>query len=319
MPLPTDELVRKANTTSTQLAALIPKIWAARIEQNIRKSAVLQQSIVDFNELLVPGAGDTLYVPSLPDLGAATSLSEDTDVTETALSNATSISLVPSEYGKAVAVRRKALDRIGYDGVAEVIDRLSYSMTLLIEDQIASLYNATLPLTGGGGSAPSALYPNGHATGTIVAGDTMTGVHIINGAAALKAANVPTWPDGYYHLYMHTNMWAELYADDDTRADLRYAAPGEALLNGEIARLYGVKIILSNFIKSAGEGSGGAVTTYNNLLTAPRWACVSWKRRPGMVIDPTLYDYGRKRKFGVFSDHDIELLHQDRVLVLKAA
>lgn len=313
--LPTDELIQKAVTNTTNLQALIPKLWAAQIERNLRLQACLQQSVVENTDLLVPGGGDTVYIPFLPDIAKADALTEGTDMVPIALSNASSVPLVPAEYGKLVSVTRKALDRIKYDGVAEIIDRLTYSMTLRMEGDIANLTTASVP---GTSTKITQVYANGKTSSNITASDTFNDAMIHNAVAQLEALNNHPWPDGYYRLYITPQQYAELITDQNIRNDLRYAAP-DRLLNGEKGVLHGCRIIVTNFLLTTNEGASNAVPVYNALLLCPRWAFMAWKRRPGVVTDPTLYDLGRRRQFGVTADYDVELVHPERALVLKTA
>ena len=315
--LTSDELIRKATgqTTISQLQALIPQIWAAVIEKNLRMRAVFQQSVVENTDLLAPDAGDQVYIPILPDLAALGSLTEGTDITLTQLNTATSIPLKPSEVGMAVEVTRKALDRLKYDGIAEVMDRLSYAMSLNIEGKFATLFNQVVP---GTSNKISTIYANNKVTGTIAATDLFSDQLMLNAIAALEQQNNVPFDDGYYRLYISPTQWAALLQDQNTRQDLRFAAPAQ-LLNGEKGVLHGCRIIVTNYIQNTLEGSGGTVTVQNAMLLAPRWAAIAWKRRPQPIIDPTLYDMGRRRRFGILADYDAELIHAERAMVLKSA
>ena len=55
------------------------------------------------------------------------------------------------------------------------------------------------------------------------------------------------------------------------------------------------------------------------MLTSPRWAAVAYKRRPEVIVDPTLYDMGRRRRFGVVADFDIEAIHAERAVCMTSA
>lgn len=310
MALATDELIRKATTTTTQLDALIPEIWAAQIEKNLRKSAVFQQFVVENTDLLVPGAGDTVDIPSLPDLGAAAALTEGTDMTLTQLSSATSVQLSPSEVGAAVEVTRKALDRIKYDGMAEVIDRLTYAMSLKIEGDLAALYDADVP--GTSNKINATVYSGGKTSSNIAAGDVFTDAMVFQGVQLLMEDNNVPFPDGFFRLIISPAQYATLMQDADVRQDLRFGAP-TALFNGEMGALHKCRIIVSNYVPTTTENS---VTVHKAMLLAPRWAAIAWKRRPGVVVDPTLYDMGRRRRFGVFADYQAAVIHNDRAQVL---
>src|SRR6266851_3745758 len=327
MALATDQLIKKAITLQTNLQALVPQIWAAYMELNLRRRAVLEQALLVNTDLTVPNSGNQVFIPALPDVAIADALTEGTAQSTTTLSNAASISLTPAEFGKLVAVTRKALDRIKYDGMAAIVDRLAYSMSIRIETNIAALYNATasaaLPSsqtvfgTAGLTTIP-VLYPNGHASGTIVAADTMSAPMIRNAVAKLQQFDNVPFPDGNYWLFMSPDAFASLMADSTVQQDLRFAAP-ERLLNGDQGVLYGARIILSNYVPGA-TGNTAIVENTNSvtksLMVAPRWAAIAYKRRPEIIIDPTLYDLGRFRQFGVLADLDIQLLHPDRALVL---
>jgi len=309
MPLPIDDLIRKATTVTTNLTKLIPQIWAAQLEVNLRKQAVIQSSIITNTDLLVPGAGDTVYIPILPDLTLADLLTEGTDMVPYALTNAVSVPLIPVEYGKVVEITRKALDRIKYDGMAAIMDRLAYAMTLRIEGNIFALGTATVPVIGGG--LPQ-LYPNGHATGTIVATDTFSDALLLQGKQILQQNNNVPFEDGFYRIFVTPAQANQLFQDTNVRNDLRWGQP-ERLFSGELGVLHGIRIIVTNY---------AVVTTENTfnvgqaIMCAPRWAAIAYKRRAEAYVDPTLYDGGRRRRFGIIADFDAELIHAERAIVI---
>lgn len=326
MALATDALVKKAITTTSNMTSIIPKIWAAQLEKNLRINACLQRSLVENSDLLAPEAGDTVYIPILPDLGTtggaapttAAALTEGTDIVDIAMDNATSVALVPTEYGLGVSVTRKMLDRIKYDGVAAVVDRLGYAMSRTIETQIAALYNKSVP---GTANSLSVLYVGDQSgnnittSATISSASVMTDELILRGVMTLEQKNNVPFQDGFYLAYITPSQYKALMLDPNVRQDLRFGAP-DKLFRGEVGALHNCRIIVTN---SIAQDTENGVSVNNALLVAPRWAAVAWKRRPQVVVDPTLYDYGRRRRFGVFADFDIELLHFDRGVVLKSA
>lgn len=344
MPLATDALVAKATTATAQLQSLVPQLWAAILEKNLRRQEVFQQSVVVNNDLMEPNAGDTVYIPILPDLTMLDPLTEGVDMTPYALSQSTSIPLKPSEYGKTVEITRKIMDRMKYDAMEAIIDRLAYSTSLKLETSIASLFAATVPIplgaAAGSSSAfpfasipalyvtPIASYTGGIAqyaaaprtTSTITATDTFNDKLILDGVTALKNLNNIPFPDGRFRLYISPSQYEALILDPTIRQDLRYASP-QILLNGEVGSLHGCRIIVTNYIQDTTEGAGStpSVTVQNAMLLAPRWAAIAYKRRPEIVVDPTLYDMGRRRRFGVTVDYDVELVHPERAVILKSA
>lgn len=330
MPLPTDQLIRKATTLQTNVQSLIPQIWAALMELNLRRRAVLEQSLLINTDLTVPNAGDKVFIPALPDIVAAALLTEGTPIASQILSNAASVSLTPAEYGQMVAITRKALDRIKYDGMSAIIDRLAYSMSIAIETKVAALYSATasagLPTSQtvfGGGTLTTipSLYPSGHTSANVVVGDIMTTNVLVAAAAKLQQYDNVPFPDGNYWLFTTPDAWSSLALDQNLRQDLRYAAP-ERLLNGDQGVWQGIRIILSNYLPGATGNTAiteNAIPVVKSLLVAPRWAAIAYKRRPEVIIDPTLYDLGRFRQFGVLADFDIQLVHPERAVTITSA
>jgi hypothetical protein len=330
MSLATDALIKKATTLQTNLQSLVPQIWASLMELNLRRRAVLEQSLLVNTDLTVPNAGDKVYIPALPDIASADQLTEGTSQSATTLSNAASVSLTPIEYGKLIAVTRKALDRIKYDGMVAIIDRLAYSMSIRLETNIAALYNATagaalpnsqMPFGGASLTTIPSLYPNGHASGTIVVTDVMSASVLSTAVARLQQYDNVPFPDGNYWLFLSPDAFQSLIMDANIRQDLRYAAP-ERLLNGDQGVVYGVRLILSNYLPGATGNTAiteNSIPVVKNMLVGPRWAAVAYKRRPEVIVDPTLYDLGRLRQFGVLADFDIQLVHPERAVIVTTA
>lgn len=325
MALAIDELVRKSTTTTT-LAATIPQVWQPRVERNLRLHDVYLGSIVVNTDLMIPKAGNTVYIALLPDVGIADLLTEDVDMTPIALSTATTVPLTPAEYGKSVQITRAALDRISFDGIAEIIDRLSYSMALRVQSLIAKQWNQTVPGSGNGQSFVS-QYANGKTSANITSADTMNDACILNAVAQLEATNNTPFEDGYYRMFLTPLQYKALIQDSNIRNDLRYASP-ERLLTNEKGALHGCRIIVSNYQPYTGNAASDAalnIAQQNStnvavaFLMAPRALALAWKRQPSVITDPTLYDGGRKRRFYVTADFAAVPLHYERMVNIVTA
>src|SRR5260221_14493695 len=107
------------------------------MELNLRRRAVLEQSLLVNTDLTVPNAGDKVYLPALSDIVAATALTEGTSIGAQTLSNAASVSLTPAEYGQMVQITRKALDGMKYDGISAIVYRLASAMRTATELKFA--------------------------------------------------------------------------------------------------------------------------------------------------------------------------------------
>ena len=336
--LATDELIRKAYTTTTNLTQTIPAIWRRQLEKNLRYQAVFDSSIIDNTDLL-GSDGDRVYIPILPDLGMADALLEATDMTDIALNNSAVVPLIPTEYGKMVRITRKALDRISFDGIAEIVDRLSYSMALRLQTLIVTQWNKQVKdETGAEVGANNGYfvvqYPNGKTSATITSADTFSGDCILSAVAAMEnSLNVP-FEDGYFRLFITPNQYKSLIDDQNIRQDLRWAAP-ERLISGEKGALHGCRIIVTPYLPQTAHPLDPSTTIYTDgslncpaentvnvakaFLMAPRAIARAWKRRAEVVVDPTLYDAGRYRRVGVTADVDVKPLHAERMIVITTA
>lgn len=310
MTLPMDALVQKAITLSSNLTAIIPDLWASMIEPNLRKAAVLEQSLVQNTDLLGTD-GDVVHIPTLPDLSAAAALTEGTDMTVGALTDASSIDLTPSEVGKAIGITRKALDRIKYDGMAAIVERLAYSMSLYIEGTIAALWDNDLP--GASGSAMTQIYPNSHDSSSVVVTDILTSDVLLDAVGELRALDVQPFPDGSFMFFLHPYQYRDLLKDTDVKNAIFYGSP-QVMFRGEVGSLHNCRLIVTNHVVGATEHTSIAVR--KGLLVSPRWAAVAYKRQPQLVVDPTLYDFGRRRQVAVTADLDIQMLHLNRGIVV---
>jgi hypothetical protein len=171
----------------------------------------------------------------------------------------------------------------------------------------------------------TSLYANGTSSANITTSDTFNDQLILQGINALEKLNNIPFDDGSYYMFIAPDQWMALLQDTNTRNDLRWAEPMRLVngptglgvsLTGERGQIHGVRVIVTNYVATNTENS---VPVFKALLCAPRWAAIAWKRRPEVVVDPTLYDMGRERRFGVTADFDIELIHYERAMVLCSA
>lgn len=311
MALNFDELIAKSYTGTivSEQTAIIPDILGSQLEPNLRKGAVLQQSVVENTDLL--GApGSNVFIPKLADTGSVAALTEGTDMTIVNLDESDSVEFTPSEVGLAMGITRKALDRIKFDGVALIVSNLSYAMSLYIEGNIAGLHSAHV----GSDNAATIdqVYANSHDDSSVVAGDVFSPDLLQEAVTQLEEDDNIPFPDGMWYLFLSPRQYLSFITDDDVRNDIRFSQP-QVLLRGEMGVWNNVRIIKTNHIKQVTENS---VAVHKALLVAPRWAAIAWKRRPEIVLDPTLHDFGRERRFAVIADLAMGLLHNERAKVI---
>jgi N4-gp56 family major capsid protein len=107
---------------------------------------------------------------------------------------------------------------------------------------------------------------------TVGAAMNMTGALIRRAVAVLKTANVPTFPDGTYHAFIHPMILHDLKADtaDGGWVDItRYSQP-ENFRTGEVGTYMGVRFFETNVANLfANAGVAGTVDVYSTYIFGP--------------------------------------------------
>lgn len=311
--------ISSGNASTSTFNHLTPTLWSPQLERTLRRRSVLMPTLLENNDLLgVPG--DTIYIPTLPDTtGIFGSLTEGTDMTINHIDADSSVTLVPTEYGGALGFTRKVLDRLGYDGLASAMDQTAYDAAKYMNAQVAALYT-------GLETATSEVFPGSSATSiaTLTSTDTMDDQALLNAQLAFRKIDADSYDNGNYQLYLSPKQWNDFQGNSQIRSDIHYARPtyivaGENQGNSYVGTWHNIDIYCTNYILSSTTGTTGALPVYKALLLSPRWAVIGWKRKLSMVVDPTLYDMGRRRQFGITADYQIKLLHSDRAFVLETA
>jgi N4-gp56 family major capsid protein len=138
----------------------------------------------------------------------------------------------------------------------------------------------------------------------------MTAGEVREAVAYLKGANIPPFPDGYYHAFIHPNVTFDLQGDTAVGGWIeasKYAATDQ-LFSGEIGRLYGVRFIETPVGTYLGTVGATSAKVYSSFFFGPdAWAfgdvqsVRSYMVRPGGDhTDPLaqLAEVGWKGMFG---------------------
>lgn len=319
---PIEVLLAKASgTTNSELFTdIVPTVWASQVEKPWRETAMFDQFAVPFGDL-EGKPGDELVVPLLPDTAdLVADLDENDDtVGVTQITADSSVTLTPKEVGGGIAFTRFLTDRMQYDLIADSISQLSYSNSRVFQAKFASLYTGLESASQKIYSSRSVTSINGTSADDILMLETMLDI-----GEDLRVANAEPFADGRYKMFLNPHQYRKLSGDSKYQ---RYIE-NSSLVAGEMSSSLAIKgaykgtfenidIFVSNYIKGYTNTNG--VTVYKGLLLCPRWAAIAWKRRPALVIDPTLYDFGRKRQIAILSDYAIKLLNSERAWVVETA
>lgn len=109
-------------------------------------------------------------------------------------------------------------------------------------------------------------------TSDVAAGDIITGYNVKQAVAALAAAAVPRFPDGYYHAWIHPNVsMLGLMVDDDAGGwiDANKYTDNRPLLNGELGRYAGVRFMESPYTYVRTASGTSSIDVYDTVIYGP--------------------------------------------------
>jgi N4-gp56 family major capsid protein len=168
-----------------------------------------------------------------------------------------------SQAGRLVGISDVALAYSPHQLMAVAAERVGFNALQTVDNVIAATLHA----------GTNIIWPTGTANdAALTTSVKLTTVELRRAVARLKAANVPTFPDGTYHAFIHPNLMFDL--QDPSAAGgwieaAKYTTP-ELIMSGEVGRLYGVRFIETPVGTDRGLGGvGGTVPIYSTFIFGP--------------------------------------------------
>ncbi len=290
-------------STSTGAGAIDPKIWDKRIEQVARQANVMLPLGVENTDLLGK-AGMSIFIAKNQAFAAA-------DLTEGVQTPVTSIAydqveVTVKEVGLAKQVSRLQLDFAFETTMNDILN----NMGLAIAEKLDSDIIAECTANGG-----SSVYPNGHDSSSVAATDVLDYETLLNARKALREHNRTP-----LYLVINPDQEVELYNIKDPAGHYLFvdaATSGSTqLLNGEIGRILGMRVFISNRIQSATENT--SVTVYKALMLGERPFVVAWKRKPELKYkEDSILD--RAITFSGTATYGVKVLNPESIVVITTA
>lgn len=174
------------------------------------------------------------------------------------------------QAGRFTRITDKAKALSPHDLISIYSERIALNAVETIEKYVAE--------TIAGESSLSEVFSGTSNTQTshVAAGDILVGYNIKQAVAALAAANVPTFGDGYYHAIIHPQVSRlGLMVDDDAGGwmDANKYTDSAPLLRGELGRYAGVRFMESTFANIRADEGTSSIDVYDTLVYGPgAWA-----------------------------------------------
>lgn len=251
--------------SSNAYSALITELVASQAQENLRDRLVHAMPGNYTAGRFQKGSNEIRYAryPDLTPLGVADTLTEAGSPAEYDLTITTE-SFVPKQYGKVLKVSDLAQLDSPHDLISIASERLARaateSMDNIIRDVIAQGTNV---FYAGDATARANVGTGGN--------DGVVGLTIKKAVAKLKAANVPTFADGFYRCIIHPAVEFDLLTDTSANGFLEATKYTKSLdlLNGEIGAYAGVRFLVSPTAKVFSAAGGGGANVYSSFLFGP--------------------------------------------------
>jgi N4-gp56 family major capsid protein len=186
---------------------------------------------------------------------ATTALTEATNPSFVDMST-TTVSATVAEYGSAVKVG-KLFELTSIDtGLAEHVDVIAQNAGETVDELIL----AALDDNG------TTLVANNVALTAVAASDTLDGAEIRRAVRTLKLNKAPKFEDGTYKCIIPVSVVHDLRGDSEWLDAHRYVGNAEAIRNGEIGMLHGVKFYETNNEQVDADAGAGSVDVYSTFV-----------------------------------------------------
>lgn len=259
------------------MAATQSSAWSAALRFTVQKQILetLRNDLIWIDSSLArqgtfEEGSDQLLFESFPDLSFTsplTPLTEGTAPSVDAISMNTTL-VTTAQYGRSVGLTDVA-KRLNANAVRVVAEKAARQAK-----EVINRVTRTAVFTGGTPFYPSA----DHSTrATLDNTDFMTAAFLMQLRAKMKLANIPTFADGSYKVFLNTKVAYDLRAETTAHSGWldvsQYTESGRSeIMRGEIGKFHGMRIIEANDTPTF-SGSGITVQAGVAVGDVKGWAC----------------------------------------------
>lgn len=249
--------------SSNAYSALITELVASQAQENLRSRLVHAMPGNYTAGRFQKGSNEIRYAryPDLAPLGIDDTLGEALAPAEYDLT-VTTESFVPRQYGKVLKISDLAQLDSPHDLISIASERLARAATESMDNIIRDVLKQGTNVRYAANRASRA---------TVASTDKLTGLEIKQTVARMKAANIPTFADGFYRAIVSPAVEFDLLTDTTDNGFLQATKYTKSLdlLNGEIGTYAGVRFMVSPNAATFTGGVGGALTIHSSFFFGP--------------------------------------------------
>jgi len=286
----------KEAVDSSAVSAATPQVIADTIVQLKDKYAVLLKAGAVFVDRVTKG--DTVKYPKIPAPSEAADLTEGASPGDTAITVST-VDISFKEVGKMIKLTKTAVENVGENIVRGLIEHLAQGLALKEEKDIIDTIEAA--------STPEV----GKTDDNLTSDDVLTVSLIAEAIGKLRAKGyAPKW------LVIHPEQEVELLKDSQFIEASKYGS-NEVLLNGEIGKIFGVRVLVSPYAYKAGSANANEVYAKHAYLLADN-AVAFVVRRPPTVEEK--YEPTERTRYIIATErYGVAVLNSDAIVKIHSA
>lgn len=254
-------------TSTSNFDKTVTVLVLRTIAENLRKRASWLEEGAWVKATQIPGMNLLRYI-AYGDLSTATqALTEATPPAEEALT-INYEEFYGSQFGRVVGISDIALMQSPHELMAVAAERVAFNAILTVDRSAGENIRDYL-------TAPAQILANGRAARvnlTQASSDYLIAALIRRAVTELRAANVPTFPDGTYHGVIHPFVARDLMEESGTAGqwyDVNKYTNAQPMLRGEIGTLHGVRFMESNNATYIGNGGASSAHIFRTVIYGP--------------------------------------------------
>jgi len=253
------------NFTTTTSAAFIPEIWSQFTKVAVEENLVVANLVTRDLEADISNEGDTVHVPTLSNLTAATK-SAGSDVTYSNVTETTVDVTIDQHKYVAFVVEDITAIQANTNLLQKYTGKAGYALAHDIDAALLALYSSAAN-SGGGASAITDAYIR----------------------AAIEYLDVANVPEEGRALVLHPTCKTDMLGIDKfVRMDYVNGAP---TVTGQFGEIYGIPVFITTNVVST---TAASVTTYHNLLLHREAIALAVQSAPRVQSDNDIDKLGTK-------------------------
>lgn len=271
------ELANETDSTTSGVSTVQGTEWLREILEAAKKKMYFEQFA--YVSVAPKGIKDVKVPIATTNLSFTTSTTEATSRTMTEVTNVNTVTFTPATQKLGAKVSKEVVQTSQVDYLRFARSQMAYDAALKIDQAFATAIDAE--------AAPAATLYGGDATNTttLEAGDILTTDLIAKAQRYLKANGWVSEPDRPFVLFIAATQEEALLKDSQFVNAAEYGS-NEVVMNGEIGRYLGIKVISTEQCTSASTWGGGSLSGHTCYLLKAKVAYgIVYRERPTLEFE----------------------------------